>query len=129
MTAPFHSARAKIARADKLIQELDMSIRATGSTYDAEGSLYRRQFEKVREEAAKTVPTCMEIGDQDLRDTAFTWMKNAGIDDDGIASRTLQSCKHIGDLGDAHYGEIGPEIADSAGRAFDAYLIKQGVGA
>lgn len=101
----------------------------TRTPYDEEGSHYRRQFNKVRIEAAKSLPSCAEIRDQDLRDTAFTWMKNAGIDDDGIASRTLQSRKHIGDLGDAHYGEIGPEIADRAGRAFDAYLIKQGVGA
>lgn len=101
---------------------------ATKAPYDAEGSHYRRQYQKVRAEAAKAVPSCAEIRDQDLRDTAFTWMKNAGIDDDGIASRTLQSRRHIGDLGDAHYGEIGPEIADRAGLAFDAYLIKQGVG-
>lgn len=102
---------------------------ATGLRYDPEGSHYRRQYDKVRAEAAKTVPSCAEIRDQDLRDTAFTWMKNAGLSDDGIASRTLQSRKHIGDLGDAHYGEIGPEISDPAGRLFEAYLVKQGVGA
>lgn len=100
---------------------------ATKQPYDPEGSHYRRQFDKVRQHAAKTVPSCRDIRDQDLRDTAFTWMKNAGLSDDGIASRTLQSRKHIGELGDAHYGEIGPEISDPAAALFDAYLIKQGV--
>ena len=100
---------------------------ATGQPYDPEGSHYRNQFAKVRAHAALTLASCAEIRDQDLRDTAFTWMKNAGIDDDGIASRTLQSRKHIGELGDAHYGEIGPEIADRARDLFGAYLIKQGV--
>ena len=100
---------------------------ATGRPYNPDGSHYRRQFEKVRKHAALTVPSCREIRDQDLRDTAFTWMKNAGLSDDGIASRTLQSRQHIGQLGDAHYGEIGPEISDPAAALFDAYLIKQGV--
>lgn len=102
---------------------------ATGQPYDPEGSHYRNQFAKVRAAAALKLASCAEIRDQDLRDTAFTWMKNAGLSDDGIASRTLQSRKHIGDLGDAHYGEIGPEISDPAARLFDAYLIKQGVSA
>lgn len=92
-----------------------------------EGDHYRKQFAVIRAEAAKTCPTAADVRDQDLRDTAFTWMKNAEIDDDGIASRTLQSRKHIAQLGDANYGEIGPEIADRAGRQFDAYLIKSGV--
>lgn len=97
--------------------------------YPEDGHHYRNQFDKVRAEAALTVPSCAEIRDQDLRDTAFTWMKNAGLSDDGIASRTLQSRKHIADLGDNAYGEIGPEISDPAGRLFEAYLVKQGVGA
>lgn len=101
-----------------------------------ESDFYRKQFALVRAEAAKTCPSLLVgppsdpakgPGDADLRDTAFTWMKNAEIDDDGIASRTLQSRKHIAQLGDANYGEIGPEIADRAGRQFDAYLIKSGV--
>jgi integrase len=101
---------------------------ATTKAYPDNGDHYRNQFAKVRAEAAKTVPSCAEIRDQDLRDTAFTWMKNAGLSDDGIASRTLQSRKHIADLGDAHYGEIGREISDPAGRQFDRYLVRQGVG-
>ena len=54
-------------------------------------------------------------------------MKNAGLNDDAVASRTLQSRKHIAELGDAHYGEIGPEIADPARDQYAAYLAKIGV--
>ncbi len=101
---------------------------ATRQPYDENGDHYRNQFAKVRAEAALTVASCAEIRDQDLRDTAFTWMKNAGLSDDGIASRTLQSRRHIADLGDNAYGEIGPEISDPAARLFEAYLDRQGVG-
>ncbi len=97
---------------------------ATGEPYAEDGDHYRNQFAKVRAAAAEAVASCAEIRDQDLRDTAFTWMKNAGLSDDGIASRTLQSRKHIADLGDAHYGEIGREISDPAGRLFETYLVK-----
>ncbi|WP_312782059.1 hypothetical protein [Brevundimonas sp.] len=91
-----------------------------------EGDHFRKQFAKVREQAAKQVPSVASARDQDLRDTAFTWMKNAGLSDDGIASRTLQSRQHIAQLGDANYGAIGPEIADPAMRQFEAYLDKIG---
>ena len=76
--------------------------------------------------AIQAVPSVITARDQDLRDTAFTWMKNAGLNDDGIASRTPQSRKHIADLGDAAYGEIGPEISDPAMRQFEIYLNKIG---
>ncbi len=100
-----------------------------------QGAHYRSKFADVRAEAAKACPSLLVgpasdpakgAGDADLRDTAFTWMKNAGLSDDGIASRTLQSRKHIGELGDAAYGEIGPEISDPAMRQFEAYLNKIG---
>ena len=100
-----------------------------------EGDHYRKQFARVRARAALACPSLLVgpgsdpakgAGDADLRDTAFTWMKNAGLSDDGIASRTLQSRKHIGELGDAAYGEIGPEISDPAMRQFDAYLSRIG---
>lgn len=98
---------------------------------------YGARFAEIRAEAAKTCPTLLDdaetghkgVWDADLRDTAFTWMKAAGLSDDGIASRTIQSRKHIAQLGDGHYGEIGPEIADPAAQAYDAYLQRIGAGA
>lgn len=91
-----------------------------------EGDHYRKQFALVRARAARKVPSVIDARDQDLRDTAFTWMKNAGLSDDGIASRTLQGRKHIAELGDSAYGEIGPAIADPAMRQYDNYLQKIG---
>lgn len=88
--------------------------------------LYRKYFAKVRAIAARTCPSVIDARDQDLRDTAFTWMTNGGLDNSQIASRTLQSRAHIAQLGDKNYGEIGPEIADGAGRMFEAYLDRIG---
>ena len=99
------------------------------------GDLYRKQFARVRASAAVDCPSLLAgppndptkgAGDADLRDTAFTWMKNAGLSDDGIASRTLQGRQHIAQLGDQAYGEIGPAIADPAMRLYEAYLQKIG---
>lgn len=97
---------------------------------------YGDRFAEIRAEAARTCPSLLDdpetghkgVWDADLRDTAFTWMKAAGLSDDGIASRTIQSRKHIAQLGDEHYGEIGPDIADPAALAYDAYLKKIGAG-
>lgn len=90
------------------------------------GDLYRKHFPRVRAEAAKACPSVADARDQDLRDTAFTWMTNAGMDDSQIASRTLQSRAHIKQLGDKNYGEIGPEIADAGAVQLDAYFRKIG---
>lgn len=95
---------------------------------------YGERFAEIRAEAGKQCPSLLDddatghkgAWDADLRDTAFTWMKNAGLDDAGIASRTIQGLKHIADLSDNNYGEIGPEIADPAGRKYEAYLKKIG---
>jgi len=95
---------------------------------------YGERFAEIRAEAARQCPSLLDDAatdhkgawDADLRDTAFTWMKNAGLDDAGIASRTIQGLKHIADLSDNNYGEIGPEIADPAGRKYEAYLKKIG---
>ncbi len=99
------------------------------------GDLYRKAFARVRAAAAVDCPSLLMgpandpakgAGDADLRDTAFTWMKNAGLSDDGIASRTLQGRQHIAQLGDQAYGEVGPAIADPAMREYEAYLRKIG---
>lgn len=88
---------------------------------------YRKVFAKVREEAAKLCPEASTATDADLRDTAFTWAKEAELTDDGIASRTLQSRKNIAQLGDNHYGAIGPAIADPARDKLNAYYRAKGM--
>ena len=74
----------------------------------------------------KTLPSLAHKRLQDLRDTAFSWAREAGMDDDQTASRTLQSRTSIKALGDKAYGEIGPAIADAAVAKLDALYLKIG---
>lgn len=89
---------------------------------------YRHIFADVRTEAAKKVPGVLKATDQDLRDTAITIGRQAGLELDEICSRTLQSRKHVMDLLDRHYGEIGVEIADAGRDRLNAYLLARKVG-
>lgn len=88
---------------------------------------FRKIFAKVRAEAAKAAPTVADATDQDLRDTAITLCRRAGLSIDETCARTLQSRRRVLDLWDMAYGEIGPEIADAGADRLDAYLIEQKV--
>ncbi|HUO22189.1 MAG TPA: hypothetical protein VMU59_06705 [Caulobacteraceae bacterium] len=88
---------------------------------------YRHIFADVRAHAAKTCPSVADFTDADLRDTAITWARSAGLNTDQLASRTLQSRRRINDLHDKHYGEIGPEIADQGGVLLDSYFTAKKV--
>jgi hypothetical protein len=90
-------------------------------------SHYRHAFAEIRALAATKVPSVIDARDQDLRDTAVTVAKNAGLSNEQIASRTLQKLQSIVALLDAHYGEIGAEIADQGKVKLDAYLEGKGV--
>lgn len=90
------------------------------------GNFYRKRFAEVRAKAAKTCPSVATATDADLRDTAFTWMEEAGLDDTLKASRTLQSRTNMKTLADKHYGEIGPALSDDAARRYDAWLTGKG---
>lgn len=88
---------------------------------------YRHRFAEVRARAAQGLPEAAKAWDADLRDTAFTWMREAGCGDDQVASRTLQSRKNVAALGDKHYGEIGPAIADQGLVLYEARLKAMGI--
>lgn len=47
---------------------------------------YNDAWRQVRDEAAKLVPSCMTLRDQDLRDTALTWLEDAGAPDNEKAA-------------------------------------------
>jgi hypothetical protein len=83
---------------------------------------YRKVFALVRARAAVTMPSLADVTDQDLRDTAITLCRAAGLSIDATCSRTLQSRRRVLDLWDQAYGEIGPEIADAGADQLDAYL-------
>lgn len=89
---------------------------------DADNHYFRKLFAKVREEAAKDCPSVAGLTFADTRDTGWSLGRQAGLSDDQTASRSLQSRRNISDLGDKHYGEIGPEIADQARDLLDPYI-------
>lgn len=77
------------------------------------GQHYTHTFADVRTEAAKKVATVADFHDQDLRDTAVTWMALAGATIPEIISvtgHTAESATRIL----KHYLARHPEMADSA---------------
>ncbi|WP_332772973.1 hypothetical protein [Phenylobacterium sp.] len=89
--------------------------------------LYRHKFADVRAHAAATVPSVATLQDGDLRDTAITVGKAAGLSNEEIASRSLHSLKRIADVLDKHYVEIGQDVADAGALKLNDYLAAKGV--
>lgn len=88
---------------------------------------YRKKFAEIRAAAAAKVPSVATLMDLDLRDTAITVGRAAGLSDTEIASRSLHSLKRIKDVLDKHYTEIGQEIADAGAGKLNSYLKGMGV--
>lgn len=74
---------------------------------------YRHIFADVRAEAVKTCPSLADFHDQDLRDTAVTWLALAGCDKIEIASITGHSLKTIDEIM-KHYLGLHPDLAKRA---------------
>lgn len=89
------------------------------------GEWYRKKFRRVREAAVRGVPglgvdwivapcpSLADFHDQDLRDTAVTWLALAGVDKIRIASVTGHSLKSVDEIL-KHYLGMHPELARSA---------------
>lgn len=88
---------------------------------------YRQHFAEIRDAAAKDCPSVATLLDLDLRDTAITVAKAAGLTDEQIASRSLHSLKRIKDVQDKHYVEIGQDVADAGAAKLNDYLAAKGV--
>ncbi|MAU21064.1 MAG: hypothetical protein CMH13_11090 [Martelella sp.] len=74
---------------------------------------YRHVYDEVRRHAAKTMRSCATLRDQDLRDTAVTWLFRAGCtigEICAITGHSLQTATQILE----HYFARHPELADSA---------------
>ncbi len=87
---------------------------------------YRHVFADVRAEAAKAMPSLATKRDQDLRDTAVTWLARAGCTLPEIASITGHSLRSIHNVL-KHYLAITPELADSAITKLVAWMDKEGM--
>ena len=95
----------------------------TGAPWKADH--FRHVFAEIRAKAAETLPSVADATDQDLRDTAITFFRRAGLDIDQACSRSLQSRRRVLDLWDQAYGEIGPEIADAGADRMNVWLAGQ----
>ncbi len=74
---------------------------------------YRHVFDDVRKAAAVKLPSIADLRDQDLRDTAVTWLARAGCTIWEICAITGHSFKTATDIL-KHYLALHPEMADSA---------------
>lgn len=100
---------------------------SAANPHQGDGDYLRKLFAKVRAQAAQGCPSVKDLTFADLRDTAFTLGREAGLTDDMTASRTLQSRKNIQQLGDRHYGEISSEIADQGRERLEAHIKAKGL--
>lgn len=97
---------------------------ATGRDYVLD--TYRHKFAEVRAAAAATMPSIAGRRDQDLRDTAVTWLARAGCTIPQIAAITGHEPKSIyGIL--RHYLAMTPELADAAIDKLVAWMDREGI--
>lgn len=94
-------------------------------SWPEDGDSYRRAFRKVCNTAAQTMPSLKGFRDQDLRDTAVTWLANAGCTLPEIAAITGHSIDNIHSIM-KHYLAQTPEQANMAMQKLLSYLDRQG---
>ena len=101
-------------------------VSAKGCAYDPEGSTFGDELRAVRTVAAKTLPTIAEKLFADLRDTAVTWLFDAGCDEPEIADITGDSRATVRTILDKHYFVRHAGQARAVGALLDAFLSKRG---
>lgn len=94
---------------------------------EADAWYFRAAFAEVRAVAAAVMPSLAGKTFADLRDTAYTWGKEAGLRDEELSTRTLQSLANIHQLGDRSYFDAIDPIADAAAAKMEALYTKKGV--
>lgn len=85
---------------------------------------YYYDFRKLVADAAQTMPSVADIRDQDLRDTAVTWMGRAGCTEQEIMSVTGHSQSGRGRIL-KHYMQRHADMADQAIAKLDAWFEKE----
>lgn len=83
----------------------------TGRAYRADN--FRHLYADVREEAAKRCPSVADLRNQDLRDTAVTWLAQASATIPEICALSGHSERSVYDIL-RHYLALNSEMADSA---------------
>lgn len=100
----------------------------TGRAYDADGSQFGDEFREVRAHAATSCPSILEKRFADLRDTAVTWLLDAGCDEARVATITGHSLSTVRTILDKHYFVRHADSAKGAGVLLEAFLAKRGMG-
>lgn len=77
------------------------------------GDHYRKEFDKIRRAAARTMRSLSDFRDQDFRDTAVTWLARAGATPYEIAAITGHTFTSINTIL-KHYLALHQEMADNA---------------
>lgn len=72
---------------------------------------YAKRFRKLIIEAAKTMPSVADLRDQDLRDTAVTWLARAGVELQDVCAITGHSFQSANNIW-KHYLALHTEMAD-----------------
>lgn len=124
-----NEARARVAARTLKLGTRPQTVivdEATGNTYAPD--TYRHIFADVRARAAQTkgFNAIAFKRDQDLRDTAVTWMARAGATTPEIAAITGHDPKSIYTIL-KHYLAITPELADSAIAKLVTWMSNEGM--
>lgn len=129
LAARLAAAKARVA-ALKLklgLKELPATIvvdETTGRPYVAD--TFRHVFDKVRLAAVPACPSIAGRRDQDLRDTAVTWLARAGATLPEISAITGHSLASIHAVM-KHYLAITPELGDVAIEKLKVWMAAQGM--
>lgn len=108
-------ARIRSAAAEGIIDQEATAIARNG------WKPTRRSMEPPTVWKLEPMPSIADLTDQDLRDTAFTWLARAGATDSEIAAVTGHSPATIAQM-KKHYLAIHPEMAEHAIDKLDAWL-------
>ena len=98
---------------------------ALGRKWASDGDDYRKAFRKVCDKAAETMPSLTGFRDQDLRDTAVTWLANAGCTDGQICSITGHEPENVATIM-KHYRARTREQAAGAAQKLKTYIEQKG---
>nr|WP_321457260.1 hypothetical protein [uncultured Cohaesibacter sp.] len=120
------AAKARRARFNKSFPTLliDEKYRCCWDRGD-DGDRYRKEFRKVCNKAAESMPSLKGFRDQDLRDTSVTWLASAGCTLPQIAAITGHSVENIHKIL-KHYLAQTPEQATLAAQKLLVYIEENG---
>ena len=96
-----------------------------GVPWSPEGDTYRKHFRKICDIAAQSMPSLVGFRDQDLRDTAVTWLADAGCTDSQICAITGHDPENVTRIM-KHYRARTKKQSAAAADKLSFYLTENG---